>query len=34
MSNDRMMATSWRFERNHGNPNSKKANQEAKIAVY
>jgi hypothetical protein len=27
------MATAWRFERNLGNPNSKKAVQEAKIAV-
>jgi hypothetical protein len=30
---DRLLATSWRFEQNKGNANTKKAFQESKIAV-
>lgn len=30
---DRLLATSWRFEQNKGNTNTKRLQQEAQIAV-
>lgn len=33
MASDRLMATSWRFEVNKGNPNAKRFQQDALVAV-